>query len=114
MHKSIALIKRKPGMSRAEFRDYYETHHAPLGQRHFNFARYVRNYPKVSEDAPEPPYDVIVEFWFEDEAAFTRAMAFNLSPEARLFREDEARFMDTQFITGFTVEECETPAPSAP
>jgi uncharacterized protein (TIGR02118 family) len=103
--KSISLIRRKPGTTPEEFRNYYETVHAPLGQKYFKFARYVRNYPVRSPGQPEPPYDVVVEFWFADRAALDAALKFNASPEARIFREDEAKFMDTSSIAGFAVEE---------
>ena len=35
MHKVAALIKRKPGLTRAEFMDYYERSHAPLARKSF-------------------------------------------------------------------------------
>jgi uncharacterized protein (TIGR02118 family) len=106
--KAMAMIKRKPGTTHEEFREYYEHNHAPLGQKHFGFARYVRNYPVRQPGLPDPLYDVITEFWFTDRAAYDAAMAFNASPAAQIFREDEARFMDTSQMIGFAVQEYES------
>lgn len=105
MIKSIAMIRRKPGTTHEEFRDHYENVHAPLGQRHFAFARYVRNYPLRVPGLPEPPYDAIVEFWFKDRKHLEQARAFNASVDARILREDEARFMDTSQTVAYVVEE---------
>ena len=49
MIKTIAMIRRKPGISREDFIRHYEEVHAPLGQKHFGFARYVRNYGETPE-----------------------------------------------------------------
>ncbi len=108
MIKTIAMIKRKEGMSREEFIRYYEERHAPLGLAHFPFVKYVRNYPVPLPGTDEPPFDVITEFWFEDEAALAKSMEFNASPAAQIFRDDEDRFMDRSKTVGYMVDERES------
>ncbi|HLS79978.1 MAG TPA: EthD domain-containing protein [Steroidobacter sp.] len=105
MIKTIAMMKRKPGLSREEFIRHYEEHHAPLGQRLLGFARYVRNYPEPRPDGTEPPFDVISEFWFESKEALDRALAINASPQAQVLREDEARFIDMSTLVALRVDE---------
>ena len=36
MIKTIALLKRRPGMTVAEFREHYETHHRRIGEKYFS------------------------------------------------------------------------------
>ncbi len=105
MIKAMGMMKRKPGLTRDEFIRHYEEQHAPLAQRLLGFAHYVRNYPEPAPGATEPPFDVISEFWFENEEALARAMAVNASPEAQVLRDDEERFMDTGRTLGFVVDE---------
>jgi hypothetical protein len=77
MIKYMFALKRKPGMSLEEFKDYYENHHAPLALGGSKFVKYRRSYvipgaytsPHVDHKIPEPDFDVISEIWFEDEAA---------------------------------------------
>ena len=43
MIKMVFMLKRRPGMSRADFIQYYESHHARLGEKYVpNAVRYVR------------------------------------------------------------------------
>jgi hypothetical protein len=59
MVKVIALIRRKPGLSREGFLKHYEEVHAPLALKHFpTFKRYVRNHIITPPGAEEP------EIWF--------------------------------------------------
>ena len=58
MVKMIATLKRKPGMTRKEFSDYWRYHHAPLVQSVSEFTRYLRKYVRITWpatlDQPEP------------------------------------------------------------
>jgi hypothetical protein len=57
------MMKRKPGMTMAEFIDYYENHHAKLGETLMPLARrYVRRY--VTPE-PNPITGEIVELPFD-------------------------------------------------
>lgn len=99
MMKSIALLPRRPDLSRAVFHDYYETRHAPLGVRHFPFAKYVRNH-LLNEDAIG--FDTISEFWAPDISKLTGLMSTEIG---EIMREDERRFMDQPRIRSAGAEE---------
>lgn len=99
MMKSIALLPRRPDLSRAAFHDYYETRHAPLGIRHFPFAKYVRNH-LLGEDAIG--FDTISEFWARDISKLTGLMSTEVGD---ILREDERRFMDQPRIHSAGTEE---------
>lgn len=98
MTKSITIVRRRDGLSRAAFRDYYEAHHAPLGIAWFGFDRYVRNH--VAGDAPDAGFDCIAEFWPSDLDQIGRAIA----AAGTVFEADDARFMSPE-RKGGTVEE---------
>jgi uncharacterized protein (TIGR02118 family) len=109
MLKMIALLKKRAGMSREEFRDYYEGHHVPLilQQQGPNMLEYRRNYltGEMINGADDSPFDVITEFLYPDRAAFDRAFARMLSPEATKERtDDEERLFDMPAIRVFIVE----------
>jgi uncharacterized protein (TIGR02118 family) len=80
--KIVLLMKRKPGISVEAFRDYYETHHAPMAEPYsVGVKRYVRRYldpQNHPETGPggELPYDVITELWFDDEATFQATLGY--------------------------------------
>lgn len=113
MLKMIALLKKRPGMSRAEFRDYYEGHHVPLilAQQGPNMLEYRRNYltGEMINGAEDMPFDVISEFVYADRVAFDRAFARMLAPDAtRLRTEDEEKLFDMAAIRVFMVETSES------
>ncbi|HLG89607.1 MAG TPA: EthD domain-containing protein [Alphaproteobacteria bacterium] len=91
--KVITPIKRRPELTRAQFRDYYETRHAPLGTRYFPFAKYVRNH--LIEASPEDPgYDCLMECWLDRE----KALSLLDGNVGAIFAEDEAKFMVTRGV----------------
>jgi hypothetical protein len=87
--KVITLIARRPGSSRAEFRDYYENIHAPLGSRYFPFDKYVRNH-LVTSRPEDAGFDVLMESWLDR----AKAMAILTGEIDQIFAADEARFMN--------------------
>lgn len=105
MIKNLGLIPRRADLSRAAFREHYETRHAPLALRYLRtFRRYVRNH--VVEATPaDPPFDALSEFWYDDERDIESVVAFLTSPAGEVLREDEARFMDRTAIRIIRVTE---------
>jgi hypothetical protein len=87
--KVITLIPRRPDISRAEFKAYYEDKHAPLGTRYFPFDKYVRNH-LVAASPEDVGFDVLMECWLDRETA----MASLTGEIGAIFTEDEARFMN--------------------
>jgi uncharacterized protein (TIGR02118 family) len=119
MIKTIAFLKCKAGLSRAEFIRYYETRHAPLI---LSIAPQVCDYRRnflVAEGAiiaaggAAPDFDVVTELWYPDRAAFTAAMAAFTDPDnARRIAADEEHVFDRSRTCFFVVEEhCSPIAP---
>jgi uncharacterized protein (TIGR02118 family) len=100
-YKILYFMKRRPGMSLAEFQDYYENHHAPLcakyasGMRRYE-RRYLTAYPNPETGAnEEPPFDVITELWFDDETLFRNTVAYLSSAKMPdVIVEDETKLFD--------------------
>ena len=113
--KILLFMKRRPGMTVAAFRDYYENHHVPLCAKYTRgITRYVRRYLDAQPHAEsgrndELPYDVITELWFEDEAIF-RGTVKHLSGSvvADEVIEDERKLFDRTTMRMATVVECES------
>lgn len=109
MIKSIAILKRKPGLSREEFIKHYEEVHAPLVLKHIPMLRrYVRNHviPVSSpHNNSEPDFDCITEFWVDDMEGSQEAGDIWTSEAGRAIREDEETFLDRSKIITFLVEE---------
>jgi uncharacterized protein (TIGR02118 family) len=100
MIKLIFMLKRRPGMSRGEFVEYYESTHARLGERYVpNAKRYVRRYlhplaEPFTGAVKEPDYDVMTELWFDNQAEMDKAMARLGEPDvlAEITRDEEKLF----------------------
>lgn len=115
IYKILLPMKRKPGMTTKQFRDYYENSHAPLAAKYSAaLFRYVRTYlephphPETGP-ATEPPYDVITELWFDDEETYRTTLKYittsKMPPE---IIEDEQRLFDRSSFRILTTVECET------
>lgn len=115
MFKVIWLLRRKPGITMAQFRAHYEASHARLAQNYFGdlMLSYKRNYktatwgggvPTASSGADAKgagfgpidwEYDCIVEWVMPDEAAFEQINRIFADPViGREFNEDEEHFLD--------------------
>jgi uncharacterized protein (TIGR02118 family) len=101
MIKLVGLLKKKDGLSREAFINYYENHHAPLACRllpmGYDYRRSYTEKMRVNghevNDAFE--YDVVSELWFEDEGAYRAFAAAMSMPE--IFNQivaDEEKFLD--------------------
>jgi EthD domain len=105
----ITLLKRREGMSKADFIAYYETHHRLVGEQVLGgyATRYVRRFlhPMDGEDQHYDA-DVVLEIDFPDAA--TRDACFVAMSDAAtlaMIAEDEARLFDRERIRTFNVEE---------
>jgi len=114
MIKAVLMAKRRSGLSREEFRERYESGHAPLALRTLpTVRRYVRNYLEPT-DGVEPPFDVITEFWYDDAEGQAETRRIYLSDPAQVLQNDEEEFMDRASMITFSVieRESEVPPPS--
>lgn len=105
----ITLLKRREGMSKADFIAYYEAHHRKIGEKVLGgyATRYIRRYlhPTDGVDVLEDA-DVVMEIDFPDAA--TRDACFAAMGDADTMAEivaDEDRLFDRSRIRTFTVEE---------
>jgi hypothetical protein len=103
---SIALLKARPGLTRAELIDYYENHHVPLI---LSLAPapdyYTRNYlPETDRRGFPADFDVMTHMKFADEDARNAWLSLVLA-EGSGVAEDEARFLDRARTRAWIVEE---------
>jgi hypothetical protein len=110
VHKLLLFMKRKPGLSLAEFRAHYEERHVPLCMNYMaGPARYRRRFVEHPVSTEELDFDVITELWFEDRAVLdividlTRRDAMPADVIA-----DEAHFLDRTKSRYCVVQDCET------
>jgi uncharacterized protein (TIGR02118 family) len=113
--KILLLMKRKPGISMDEFRDYYENRHVPLCRPYLSgIARYFRRYLEPQPHAEsgtneELPYDVITEMWFDNEENFKGTLQYittTVMPDEVV--QDELNFFHRPTMRIATVVERET------
>jgi hypothetical protein len=115
IYKIFIFLKRRAGMSLAEFQDYYETKHSKLCQKYMvGVTKYRRDYitplPDPSTGVPaEMEFDVITELWFEDRKIFDaiiKAASRGQMPDDVI--EDEKRVFDRTKIRYASVIEQES------
>ena len=119
MIKVVTLLTRKPGMSREAFIEHYETHHRKIGEKYLSgFAvKYQRRYLQSAgfrgQEAPMPPFDVLMEIWYPDQDTLNGALAVLSTDEAQgEIMADEERLFDRDLIRSYTVEEYESEMPA--
>jgi hypothetical protein len=108
MIKTLYLMKRKPELSRTEFRTYYEDVHRRMGEKVLGVlaARYVRHYLEpVRVPHGAPAYDVATEIWFTDRQRFERAMAELAQDD---FITDFKRLFDMDGASQYLFEDSES------
>ncbi len=111
MVKLVACLKRKPGMSSAEFHRYWKDVHGPLVKGVPEFMRHVRKYIQshsVSDKVPTFPtapshYDGVAELWFDSLEDIGKA--FNEPRYMEVIRVDEPKFLDLPNCCIFVAEE---------
>ena len=91
--KTLALIVRKPGISREAFRAHYEQVHAPLALPLMSgLVRYVRHYVR-DELHGSAGFDAMTAFTYRDEAALRSVIARLAAPAGDALLRDELSFM---------------------
>jgi predicted kinase len=100
----IALLRARDGLTREEFIDYYEHHHAPLALRLAPApVSYTRTYlPARDQRECDADFDVITQIQFEDEK---QQEAWRALAEHPLIIKDEERFLNRSCTKGWVVEQ---------
>ena len=104
----VTLLKRKAGMSVADFRRHYEDHHRVIGEEVLSgyASRYVRRYLSPLDRLDQPhDYDVAMEIDFPDEATMQAFFAHVSEPAvAQHIAQDEVRLFDRDRIRAFRLD----------
>ena len=98
----IALLKRRTGMSREDFRAYYESNHKLIGEEVLApyATRYVRRFIAPMDGVDEEhDYDVVMEMDFPGEAEMEAFFAHIAEPALA-----ERRKFDRSRIRAFRLE----------
>ena len=105
----LTLLKRRPGMTKADFIAYYEAHHRLIGEQVLSghATRYIRRFlhPLDGTDDIHDP-DVVMDIDFPNAAA--RDACFAAMADAKtmaMIVADEAALFDRPRIRSFAVEE---------
>jgi hypothetical protein len=107
MIRLVFALRRKPGMSLAEFQDYWLRRHGPLVASFatdLNILRYVQTHrldtpanaaAQSARGNMEPEYDGVAELWWETEALLEETMVTDAGKAAgAALLEDERKFID--------------------
>jgi hypothetical protein len=112
MYKVVALIKRKPDLSRAEFIDYYERSHAPLALRCFpQIVHYRRNFLDLNDaiiapGASEPDFDSVTQIGYRDHEAYDEMLSTHFMDTVReTIEADERNFLDQSMTRMLKIEQ---------
>lgn len=106
----LTLLKRREGMSKADFIAYYESRHRLIGEKVLKgwATRYQRNHLHPLDEAEAPhDYDVVLEIDFPDQAACDACFAAMADPATMAeIVEDEERLFDRSCMRTYRVEAC--------
>ncbi len=107
MVKLTCLVRRKAGMSPAEFHAYWRDHHGPLvasTASGSHVIRYVQHHRSLEDYGPEDDggYDGVTEQWFESMAAYQAHVA---APDFGRVWTDIESFLDVDRLDFVLTEE---------
>lgn len=113
MVKMLVLLRRKAGISHDECVKHHREVHAPLVASIWGakMKKYVAHYvnevmagQRIQGTVTEPPFDMIVEQWWENEA-WNTMRELRKTPEGKKISQDEKEFLDMENLVSFIVEE---------
>ncbi|MBD62641.1 MAG: hypothetical protein CMD68_00990 [Gammaproteobacteria bacterium] len=94
MIKALAFIHKKNGISDIDFRNYYETSHAPLAESLLTFEGYERNFVNSLLNPLYESLGSISIFKYSSMEALNIIGEEMASDKGDILREDELNFMD--------------------
>lgn len=97
MINAVSLLRRKPGLSVAEFQRHWRNEHSEVIAHLPGIQRYVQSHPlDENYQNKEPVCDGIAELWANDSQAFRDIAA---SEAYTLVQADEEKFLDRTAVT---------------
>lgn len=98
MVRLTCILRRKPGMSPAEFHAYWRDHHGPLVASTANGSHVLRyeQHPRPLSDYAgddDPGFDGVTVQWYASMGEYEASLA---EPDAAVVMEDVAKFLDTE------------------
>lgn len=115
--KILCFLKKRPDLTRAEFKKYYEERHAPLIEKLLPFYQeYRRNFIADVQDyqtghvrnnvEETPPFDVMTELTFESREMYEKLVGALSDPSiGDVIAEDETHLFDRESMKIYIVEE---------
>lgn len=107
----VALLRKRPDISREAFIDYYETRHAPLIRSIApEIIRYERSFLReggaiLAPGTGYPDFDVVTRIDFADEASYAAVMTRFAAPDvASRIAEDEEHLFDRTATRFFRID----------
>jgi uncharacterized protein (TIGR02118 family) len=101
MLKFVVVACRRQDWSREQFRRYVEEVHGALALAIPGVRRYVQNFT-MPDERRRPPWDAVIEFWFDDALSMEAAWQ---SAEGRRATLDNANCMDMERTAWSVVDE---------
>ena len=101
MLKFVVVGYRRPDWSHDQFRRYFQDVHGPLALSMPGLRRYVQNFT-LPDDRRQPPWDAVIEFWFDDSESMEAAWK---SDEGRRATADNANCLDLERTRWSVVDE---------
>lgn len=107
------VLRRKPGMSFADFQHYWRYQHGPLVASHattLSILKYIQVHSITDPDEDQPtgprgkmarPYDGVAELWFESLEAIKNNVNAEAGAAAAALLEDERQFIDLPHSPGW-------------
>jgi uncharacterized protein (TIGR02118 family) len=101
MLKFMVVLHRLHGMSSTEFKRHLREVHGPLARKLPGLRKYMQNYPAEDVQRKAPPWDAIVELYWDDRDTMEAAWK---SPQGAASDADLPLFADME-RTGWAVVE---------
>ncbi|MBA4353139.1 MAG: hypothetical protein C0409_00465 [Novosphingobium sp.] len=111
----LTLLKRREGMTKADFIAYYESRHRVIGEKVLSgwATRYVRKHLHPLDGADMPhDFDVVLEIDFPNQQTCDACFAAMADPAIMdEIVEDEERLFDRARMRTYRVEQCASALP---
>lgn len=111
MIKTQVLVRRRPGMTREAFADYWLSVHVPITARIAGIARQTISIVRDDFQRADTPWDGLANAWWDDADALAAART---SDAFQAMIEDEANFVDLSARQPLVVSEINPVAPKQP